>query len=147
MAEPPNNDPLLHPVVDALHDVHARHPIPPFEQAWEAARLGLEREPLHRPWWRPAAWRAWALASAAAAAGVTTVVAAVLWQSPPAGPTDHSRLPSQATSAMAPDLPARPRPVMWYAPTDELLRVGSLSYSARPALLVVYDPINLEVRP
>jgi hypothetical protein len=134
-------DPLDAEVRAALHAVHHRIAVSEFEADWAAARAVLharrERPPPGAAFrYRPLTW-------AAAAALVLVGAGVVLRLSLSPDPGSRAGPPASADAASA----DAALPVMWYAPTDELLRVPSLGYTASPAALTVYDPIHLEVRP
>lgn len=151
----PDDDLLREPVRGTLHDLHAAQPIPSFNETWSAAYETVEREARvarHRGLAR------WAIAAAVVAA----LGAGLLWLVPPVEPggetglasptaaTPEERfaeLPPSFTDPASPGVGEPTPQVIWYAPTDELLRVGLLRHSAMPAALTVYDPIQLEVRP
>ena len=132
-------DPLDSEVRGALQAIHEKLEASCFDNDWTAACRDVEapaREP--RPFRfrarflrRPQAW--------AAAAVLMALGAGIVMRVPPADPAPEETAPA--------GVDAQVFPVVWYAPTDELLQVSSLHYSARPAAMTLYDPIDLEVRP
>jgi hypothetical protein len=133
-------DPLDAEVRAALLAVHHRIAVSDFEADWAAAGAALharrERPPRGAFRYRPLTWAA-AAALVLVGAGVALRLSLPPDQDARAGPPESADAAS-ADAAL---------PMVWYAPTDELLRVSSLGYTASPAALTFYDPIHLEVRP
>jgi hypothetical protein len=115
---------------DALHTVHAAVEPSSFDTDWAAAQAALKAGQGRR---FSAGW------IAVAAVLVLSVAVAMRMTAPSALAPDDP----------PPDVPASVQagPMLWYTPSDELLRVPSLSYTARPAAVTVYDPIHLELYP
>jgi len=131
-----HGDPLDRELVEALGSVHARYQVPVFEEVWDAAQTAAKR-PAHRRLRWPHAPVAWA-----AVVAVAAVVGVAMRLPTPAPQEAHDLLAWYADHYRDQAVP-----IVWYAPTDELLQVPSLGYAARPAAMTIYDPINLEVRP
>jgi len=116
----------------ALHQLHEGFEVPGFDDTWAAASASASR---------PEAAGRRRLAVRALAAGAAALAAGIIFSLLPGSESTNADLPLSAAR-----LPAGEVLPMWYAPTDELLQISSLSYAGRPATLTTYDPINLELR-
>ncbi|HEX7038378.1 MAG TPA: hypothetical protein VF210_21620 [Pseudomonadales bacterium] len=141
------HDPALDGAVrDALRAQHARQRVPAFDELWSAAQA-RQREESGAGAARPAAARVRHWPALATAAAVALVVGVTLIRSVERPPEHVAEEAHPATAAAVEQEPfPPPEPVMWYAPTDALLQIPALRYSAQPASLTYYDPIHLEVR-
>ena len=137
MTAEPRDDPLDRELCEALHSVHLRLESPAFDEVWGAAQKAARRKERRPIRWLPRKPAAWA----AVVALIAAIGVAVRLPAPP--PEDEQ----DPLSAFANESLDQAIPVVWYAPTDELLQVTSLDYAARPAAMTIYDPIYLEVRP
>ena len=141
MDSEPMNDTFDVALREELRAQHARYPAPAFESLWTAAQARVSGPARRTPAQHAGVFAGrlgWALGAIALAAIAWSLLALVT------PVVRHQQVAGRAAEPQAVD---RVRVALWYAPTDPLLHVASLSYGARPARLTSYDPITMEVKP